>query len=61
MGNVNQTPTIVVPNGWTQGEGAGTLPVDATVTKAQRDVPWGGCTLLTLVRNPLESRSLPFS
>lgn len=46
---------IVVPNGWTKGEGAGTLSIDAAITKAQRDVLRGGCVQLTLMQNPLES------
>lgn len=58
---VNLTPTTVVPNGWTKGEGAGTLSLDAAITKAQRDVLREGCVLLTLVKNPSASRSLPFS
>lgn len=55
MVSVNLTPTIVVPNGWTKGEGAGTVSLDAAITKAQRDVLRGGCMLLTLVQNPFES------
>ena len=31
------TPSLVVPNGWRWLEGAGTLPLDATVAKTQRD------------------------
>lgn len=40
--NANLPPPIIVPHGWTQAEGAGTLPLGATATKAQRDVPGRG-------------------
>lgn len=60
MVNVNLTPTIVVPNGWTKGEGAGTLYLDAAFTKAQRDVLRGGCVLLTLCKIPLNHDHLHF-
>lgn len=59
--SANLAPTIVIPNGWTKGAGAGTPPVDAAMTKAQRDVSRRGCWFLTLVPNPSEPQSRLFS
>ena len=54
------TPSLIVPNGWRWLEGAGALPLAATVAKTQRDLLGRSCWLLILVRNPCGSWSLLF-
>lgn len=59
--SANLAPTIVIPNGRTKGEGAGTLSLDAAMTEAQRDVSRRACCFLTPVLNPSEPRACLFS